>query len=110
VLLVHDHEAQTIERREDGRSGTDDDVHVAAPDAAPLVVTLPVGQAAVLDGEPLAKNGPEDCGERRSETDLGHQHQHRPTGAADLGGQPQVDLGLPTARDAVHERGREASG
>ncbi len=54
MLLVDDDEPNRAERREDGRAGADDHVDLAAPDAMPLIVALAIGQAAVLDGHPLA--------------------------------------------------------
>ena len=49
VLLVDDDQAEPVERREDRRTGADDDLDVAAPDPLPLIVALAVGEAAVLD-------------------------------------------------------------
>src|SRR5439155_19151531 len=62
VLLVDDDEADALERREDRGSRADDDVHVAAADALPLVVSLAVGEAAVLDGDAVAEGLAEERG------------------------------------------------
>ncbi len=42
VLFVHDDQADRTQRREYCRPGADDDVHVAAADAVPLIVPLAV--------------------------------------------------------------------
>ncbi len=47
------------ERRKHGRTRADDDVDVAAADAMPLIVALAVGEAAVLNGHPLAERAAE---------------------------------------------------
>ena len=66
VLLVDDNQADLFERREDGRPRADDDVDVAAADALPLIVTLAVGEAAVLDGDALAERLAEKQPRRRA--------------------------------------------
>ena len=48
-------------RREDGGARADDDVHVAAADAVPLIVPLAVGQAAVLNRDALAEASTGRC-------------------------------------------------
>ena len=104
MLLVHDDQADVRQRREDRATRADDDVHVAAADAVPLVVALAVGESAVLDGDALAECGAEDRGGRRRQGDLGDHQQHAAPGLADLARQPKIDLRLATARDAVQQR------
>ena len=61
VLLVDDDQPERPQRREDRRARADDDVDVAAADALPLVVTLAVGQPAVLDRDAVAERRAEDA-------------------------------------------------
>jgi hypothetical protein len=59
VLFVHDDQADALERREHGGPRPDDDIDLTAADALPLIVSLAIGQAAVLDGDAPAERGPE---------------------------------------------------
>jgi hypothetical protein len=104
VLFVDDDQADALERREDRGAGADDDRDVAAANPLPLVVPLTVGQAAVLDGDAIAKRLPEQGGDGRGEGDFRHQHQDAASGGEHLGGQPQVDFRLAAAGDAVQQR------
>ena len=92
-------------RGEHRRSRADDDVDVAAPDAVPLIVPFAVGQAAVLDGDPLAKRLAELQRDSRRQRNLGHEQQDPASSTTDVGCEPQVELGLAAAGDAVQERG-----
>ena len=107
VLLVDDDQTDCAQRREDSRSRADDDVDVAAPDAVPLIVTLAVGEAAVLDGDALAERLPERHRDRRRQRDLGHEQEDAAALPAHVGGKPQVQLCLSAPGDAVQERGLE---
>ena len=105
VLLVDDDQADAIERREHRRPRADDDVHVAAADALPLIVTLAVGESAVLDRDAVAKGVAEERGDRRRQRDFRDERSasRRPRGA-DARQRAQIDLGLAAARDAVQQR------
>ena len=76
MLFVDDDEPKVFEGREDGGASADDEIHVAGPDAVPLIVTLAVGQPAVLDRHAIAERGPELRGHLRRQRDLGDEHQH----------------------------------
>ena len=78
MLLVDDDQAQPVDRREDRRAGTHDQVHLAAPDAIPLIVALAVGQAAVLNGHAVAECRAELRRDLGCERDLRNQDQHTP--------------------------------
>ncbi len=110
MLFVHDDETEAIERREDGRPRADDEVHLAAPDAMPLVVTLAAGERAVLDGDTVAKDAAEQRGDRRCECDLGDHQQDLPARLACAPGETQVELGLAAAGHPVQQRDPELSG
>ena len=110
MLLVDDDQADLLERREHGRARADDDVDVAAADPLPLVVALAVGEAAVLDGDALAERLAEQGGGGRGQGDLRHEHQRAPSGCADRGREPDVDLGLAAAGHAVQQRDAELAG
>src|SRR5207247_2715899 len=75
VLLVDDHEPYAVERCEDGRPRTDDDVDVALPDPLPLVVALPVRETAVLNGNAPPEPAPEGVGHCRRQRDLRDEHE-----------------------------------
>ena len=61
----------------------------------------------------MATRSPKAClkqrGHRRRQRDLRHEHQHRRAAFADRRRQPQVDLGLAAARDAVQQRDAEGT-
>ena len=59
MLLVDDHDADIGERREDREPRPDDDVHVAAADAPPLVGPLAVAEARMDDADPGVEVRPE---------------------------------------------------
>ena len=67
-------------------------------------MALAVGEAAVLDGHAVAEGLAKGGRHRRRERDLGHQHQHSSSAGADAGREPEVDLGLAAAGDAVQQR------
>ena len=104
MLFVDDDQADVLERREHRRARADDDVHVAAADALPLIVPLAVREAAVLDGDAVAEALAEERRDDRRERDLRHEHEHAPARVADARREPQVDLGLAAAGDAVQQR------
>ena len=54
VLLIHDDEAEVLQRREDGAARADDDVGAAFADLVPFVVPFAVGEMAVQHGDALA--------------------------------------------------------
>ena len=96
-----------VERREHRRPRADDEVHVAAADAVPLIVTLAVGERAVLNRHAIAERAAEQRRHRRRQRDLRHQQQHLPAGAPDRLRQAQIDLRLAAAGDAVQQRDPE---
>ena len=86
MLLVDDHQAQRSHRREHRRAGADDNVHVTAADALPLIVAFAVGESAVLDGDALAKGGAEERRNRGGQRDLRHEEEYTAAAAVhDLG-------------------------
>ena len=59
MLLIHYNYADLLQRGKNGGACADYDAYQTAPDAAPFVVTLSIGQAAVQDGDTAAEAGPE---------------------------------------------------
>ena len=110
VLFVHDDQSETLERREHRGSGADDDVHVAAADALPLIVTLAVRERAVLNRHALGEGSPHQRRHRRREGNLGDEQQHLPAGVAHRARHAQVHLGLAAPGHAVQQRHLEAAG
>ena len=105
MLFVHDDQPRRSQRREHGRPRADDDVDVAAPDALPLIVTLAVGEPAVLDRDAVAERPPECHRDSRRQRDLRDEQQHAAPHRPNALRQPQIDLGLAAARHAVqHNR------
>ena len=65
VLFVDDDETDVGQGSEDRRARADDHIDRAAVNAMPLVMTLAVGQAAVLNGDPFAQGPAEGRGHGR---------------------------------------------
>ena len=85
VLLVDDHEADVLERRQQRRPRPDDDVRVACPDPAPLVGALALAQPRVEDA-----------------TRIGRSARRRSTmGVASAISGTSRSAGLPAAREAA---------
>ena len=105
VLLVHDDQADALERREHRRPRADDDVDVAAADPLPLVVPLAVGERRCA-ARPRARRTPRGTATTIAGVSAisGTSISTRRPDVADGGRQPQVDLRLAAARHAVHER------
>ena len=80
MLLVDDDDADARQRREHRRSRADDDVHVAAADAVPLIVALAVRERAVLNRDAIAERAAEERGHRRRQRDLRDHQQHLTSG------------------------------
>ena len=80
VLLVHNDQAQRIDRGEDGRARADDDPGAALADLVPLVVPFARGQMAVQHRHQRlesarAEPGLEPLDRLRREGDLRHKYQ-----------------------------------
>ncbi len=89
--------------RHDGQPGPDDDVDLAAPDAAPLVGTLAIAETGVDERDARIEIRPQPIDDRQGEGDLGHEHECRPTGRERRGDGLDVDRGLATTGHAVQE-------
>ena len=66
VLLVDDHEADVLERRQQRRPRPDDDVRVAGPDPAPLVGALALAEPRVEDRDADREVGAQAVDDRAS--------------------------------------------
>src|SRR5439155_25272281 len=82
VFLVDDDEPETIERRKDCRPRADDDIDLSPADAMPLVVTLTIGERAVLNGDAVAERAAEERRNRRCQGNLRDHQQDLTSGAA----------------------------
>ena len=80
VLLVDDDEADVGQRRQDREPRPDDDVHVAAADASPLVGALAVAEAGMDERDPGVEVGPQAIDERQRQRDLRDEDEGRPAG------------------------------
>jgi len=97
VLLVDDDQAGILHRREQGRTGTDDDVRLAIAGGEPGIESFTIVDVGVQQRDP----GVEalfEAGERLwPQVDLGDQHQRLLAGFQYSMNQLQVDLGLAAA-------------
>ena len=73
VLLVHDHEAEAGNGREDRGARAHHDARLALANAPPLVVALAGRELAVEDGDGRPEAGPGGANEHRREADLGDE-------------------------------------
>ena len=80
VLFVDDDEPDIGQRSDDGQPRPDDDVHLARPDAPPLVGALAVAKARVDERDPRVEVSPQPVDERQGQGDLGDQDEGRPAG------------------------------
>ena len=109
MFFVDDDQAEGLDRREDRRASANHDIHFSTSDAVPLVVTLAVRQAAVLNGHPLSERGSEDRRDRRSERNFRHEHQDAAAGSLDQRGEAQIQLGLSAPGDAMKQHRPECA-
>src|SRR6185503_12080957 len=79
------------------------EVHIATPDAVPLIVALAVGERAVLNGDAVAKCAAKERRHRRSQRNLRDHQQHLPATLLNGSCQAQIDLGLAAAGDAMQK-------
>ena len=94
MLFVDDDQSQRAERGEHGRSGSHDHVHFAPTHPMPLIVTLAIGEAAMLNRDPVAERVSEGRRHRRRESDFRDQHECGPAGLVHDSREPHVDLRL----------------
>ena len=109
VLFVDDDQPKVVEGGKHGRARTDDDRHLAAPDAIPLIGTLAIGESAVLHGHAIAECVAKRRGHRRREGDLRNEHEHRLASAQHEIGKPEIHLCLAGSGDPLQQKHRERS-
>ena len=110
VRLVDDEEPEVRKRREHGRAGAHDGVHVATSRPLPLGGALAVREAAVEQRNAVPEPRDEAADESRSEGDLGDEKNATPSGRDRPFQRREIDLGLAAARDAVEEELAVAAG
>ena len=114
VLLVHDDQAQRVDRRENGRAGADDDAGAALADLVPFIVALAGRQMAVQHRhQRLERAGTEPRLEPldrlRRQRNLRHQHDAALALLQRVGEACKIHLGLAAAGHPVQqERPRRA--
>ena len=96
-----------VERRKHRRARADDDRHLAAADAIPLIGALAVGQAAVLHGHAIAERVAKRRRHGRRQRDLRNEHEHRLAAAQHEIGKPKIDLRLAGSGDPLQQEHRE---
>ncbi len=108
VLLVHDDQTQTRQRREYGEPRPEHDARIARLCRAPVLHTLCLVQRAVQADEAGLREARLHHGfELRRQRDLGHQHQHLPAAFENGVREAKVNLGLAAAGDAHQEERSE---
>ena len=110
MLLVDDDEPDVGQRGDDGQPRPDDDIHVAGPDAPPLVGALAVAETRVDEGDPRVEICPQPVDERERQGDLGDQDERRPARLERRGDRLHVDRGLATAGDAIEQERTRIAG
>ena len=110
VLLVDHDQTELRDRREDRRPRPHHDVHLAAANALPLIVTFAVRQPAMLDRDAIAKGFPKRGGDCWRQGNFRHEHNRAATGRALKGRQPQVKFRFSAAGDAVKQGGAKRAG
>ena len=110
MLLVHDDQAEALDRREHRRAGADDDVDVrrAGCGAIDRAARRRTGRCAgsPRDRRTAARN---DADDRRRQRDFRHEHDDAAARSRDRARQPEIELGLAAAGHAVQQGRREAS-
>ncbi len=109
MLFIHHDDSQLVQGGEDGRAGADDDCRLAPADAAPLVVALPRGQAAVQHRDAAGKTAAEAPYQLRRESDFRCEHQRGFSCFHGVADGLQVDFRFAAAGDAVEEERGELS-
>ena len=108
MLLVDDDEADIGQRREDRRARADGDAGLSLQDAAPLVIPLALGKAAVKHGDTIPEARAKASFGLGDEGDFRDEHQHGVARLHGAGRRPQVDLGLAAAGHAVEQKACES--
>ena len=103
LLLVQNNQSQVPQRRENGGAGAQNHLDLPPPDPLPLVIPLRHTQAAVEHGGPVSEIGEELPHHLRRQRDLRHQHHDISAPGQHLLHQPQIDLGLSAAGDALKQ-------
>ena len=108
LLLVHDNDAQILQRGKHGGPGSQHHVHLSPADALPLVVPLRQAQSAVEHHHPGAEIGGELPHHLGRQHDLRHQDDGPPSLAQHLLHQTDIDLRLAGAGDALEQHRRRS--
>ena len=108
MLLVHHHQRQFRHRRQHREAGAEHDLRVAARRIQPGMRARRVFQRAVQHRDARVRKGMAEARfQLRREADLRYQGQRLPAARHHLGDEPQVDLGLAAAGDAMQQEGPE---
>src|SRR5438876_7562029 len=109
VFLVHNDEAERIDRREDRRARADDDAGTALADLVPLVMPLAGGKMAVQDGDqrlqlPGTEPGLEAFNRLGRQRNFRHEHNGPLALLERVGDGLEIDFRLAAAGGAVKEK------
>ena len=107
MFLINNDDSQSLERGEDGGSGSYDDRDLSFPDLSPLVKTLPFPQSAVKQGKVLPESILKAGEKLRGEGDLWNEDDGFLAPGQYLFDRAQVVLRLPAGGDSMdQERGK----
>ena len=104
MLFVDDDESKVFEGRKYGGTCADDDRHLPAAYAIPLIRALPVRQTAVLHGHAVAEGVTKGGRDGGSQGDLGHHHENRSAAMKNAIGEPKVHLRFTGSRDPLQQK------
>jgi hypothetical protein len=104
VLLVHNDEAEILDRREDRGAGPHCDPPLSAAQQPPGVGALAVGQSAVQYRHIVAEHASDPAHHLGSEPDLRHQHDRAPSRCHRALHSPEIDQGLAASGHPEQQR------
>ncbi len=104
LLLIHDDEAQVLQRRKHRRPGAQHDMGLAPPQPLELIVALRHPQTAVQQRYLAAEVGGEACHHLGRQSDLRYQDHHGPAHFQQLLRQSDIHHRLAAAGNAAQQR------
>ena len=94
MLFVDDDQAQVLDRGEDGRARSKDDLAFSIDDAAILLIAPTVGEGGIEDGDRILEEGIEAVGHLVRQGDFRNQDQDTFPFLEGLLGEAEIDLRL----------------
>ena len=106
VLLIHNDQAEVLERKKERGTYAEDDERISiVQEAVPYLDALVVGEFGMVDKQAIAKDACQAFGYLRCHCNLGQEIKHLPSCAEHLVYQVDVELGFPGGGRSVEEAG-----